>query len=109
MLDLPPVVPHDDGDTMTSQDEPGKTPDRPGSPQHPGMVWIPGGTFGMGSDYFYPEARPFNQVSLDCFWLGFTEDTTEPFMQLWCTAVISPLADRPARPSPCPSTPPTHI
>src|SRR5258708_2831222 len=43
MLDLPPVVRHDDGDMMTSQipEEPGQTTDTPGIPRYPGMVWIP--------------------------------------------------------------------
>ena len=27
----------------------------PGDPPVPGMVWIPGGAFTMGSDEFYPE------------------------------------------------------
>jgi formylglycine-generating enzyme required for sulfatase activity len=25
---------------------------------HPGMAWIPGGAFRMGSEDFYPEERP---------------------------------------------------
>ena len=29
-----------------------------GPPLHPDMVWIPGGTFRMGSDKHYPEERP---------------------------------------------------
>ena len=34
----------------------------PGEPPRPGMVWIPGGTFRMGSDRHYPEEAPFHQV-----------------------------------------------
>ena len=29
----------------------------PGPPPFPGMRWIPGGTFAMGSEDFYPEER----------------------------------------------------
>ena len=28
------------------------------SPPAPGMVWVPGGTFLMGSDHHYPEEAP---------------------------------------------------
>ena len=33
------------------------------------MVWIPGGTFLMGSDTHYPEEAPAHQVSVDGFWI----------------------------------------
>ena len=43
-------------------------PDGPPSiPPHPDMSWIPGGTFRMGSDDFYPEERPVHEVSVDGF------------------------------------------
>ena len=35
----------------------------------PGMVWIPGGTFQMGSGKHYPEERPVHRVSVDGFWI----------------------------------------
>jgi formylglycine-generating enzyme len=35
----------------------------------PGMVWIPGGTFLMGSDRHYPEEAPAHQVRVDPFWM----------------------------------------
>ena len=38
-------------------------------PPHPDMVWIPGGTFRMGSDDFYPEERPVHEVTVDGFWM----------------------------------------
>ena len=40
-----------------------------GAPPHPGMVWIPGGTFQMGSDDHYPEEAPAHKVSVDGFWM----------------------------------------
>ena len=33
------------------------------------MVELPGGTFRMGSDRFYPEERPVREVSVDGFWI----------------------------------------
>jgi formylglycine-generating enzyme len=33
------------------------------------MVWIPGGTFLMGSDDHYPEEAPAHQVTVDGFWI----------------------------------------
>src|SRR5215208_5290607 len=33
------------------------------------MVWVPGGTFQMGSDDFYPEERPVHRVAVDGFWM----------------------------------------
>jgi formylglycine-generating enzyme required for sulfatase activity len=33
------------------------------------MVWIPGGTFRMGSDHHYVEERPVHNVSVDGFWI----------------------------------------
>ena len=36
---------------------------------HPLMAWIPGGTFRMGSDDFYPEERPSHRVTVDGFWM----------------------------------------
>jgi len=33
------------------------------------MVWIPGGTFAMGSEEHYPEEAPVREVTVDGFWL----------------------------------------
>jgi len=35
----------------------------------PGMVWVPGGTFAMGSDDFYENEKPVHEVSVDGFWM----------------------------------------
>jgi formylglycine-generating enzyme required for sulfatase activity len=42
----------------------------PGSaPPFPDMLWIPGGTFAMGSEAHYPEERPVHRVTVDGFWM----------------------------------------
>lgn len=46
-----------------------------------GMVRIPGGTFAMGSDSFYPEEAPVRDVRVDTFWLDATPVTNRQFAQ----------------------------
>jgi formylglycine-generating enzyme len=41
----------------------------PGEAPATGMRWIPGGTFRMGSDRFYPEESPARPVEVDGFWM----------------------------------------
>ncbi len=43
------------------------------------MVWIPGGTFRMGSDHHYPEEAPSHRVSVDGFWIDRTPVTNRQF------------------------------
>jgi len=42
-------------------------------------VWIPGGTFRMGSDDYYPEEAPARRVSVDGFWIDRTPVTNRQF------------------------------
>src|SRR5215212_352028 len=43
------------------------------------MVWIPGGTFRMGSDDHYPEEAPAHAVSVSGFWIDRTAVTNAAF------------------------------
>jgi formylglycine-generating enzyme required for sulfatase activity len=43
------------------------------------MVWIPGGTFRMGSDTHYPEERPAHRVTVDGFWMDCAPVSNERF------------------------------
>ena len=52
---------------------------KPAEPPFPGMVWIPGGTYRMGSDNHYPEEAPAHQVSVDGFWIDRTPVTNADF------------------------------
>ena len=52
----------------------------PGAPPKPGMVWVPGGTFGMGSELAgYPEEGPVRSVSVDGFWMDACPVTVAEF------------------------------
>ena len=45
------------------------TAEAQGRPPAEEMAWIPGGTFQMGSESFYPEERPVHEVAVDGFWM----------------------------------------
>jgi formylglycine-generating enzyme len=45
------------------------------------MVWIPGGTYRMGSDRHYPEEAPVHSVSVDGFWIDRTPVTNRQFKE----------------------------
>jgi formylglycine-generating enzyme required for sulfatase activity len=48
----------------------------------PGMVWIPGGTFDMGSDEpEFLDAQPVHPVAVDGFWMDATEVTNAEFAE----------------------------
>jgi formylglycine-generating enzyme len=43
------------------------------------VVWIPGGTYSMGSDKHYPEEAPVHRVTVDGFWMDRTPVTNGQF------------------------------
>jgi sulfatase modifying factor 1 len=45
------------------------------------MLWIPGGTFRMGSDHHYPEEAPVHRVTVDGFWMDRTPVTNRQFRE----------------------------
>ncbi|HKA29118.1 MAG TPA: SUMF1/EgtB/PvdO family nonheme iron enzyme, partial [Candidatus Binatia bacterium] len=49
------------------------------APPAENMVWVPGGTFLMGSDHHYPEEAPAHRVSVDGFWMDRTPVTNRQF------------------------------
>lgn len=51
----------------------------PGAPPFPDMLWIPGGTFWMGSNEHYPEEAPAHPVHVDGFWIDRFPITNERF------------------------------
>ena len=72
----------------------------PPEPQtRPGMVWIPGRTFRMGSDRHYPEEAPARDVTVAGFWIDQAPVTNRDFRAFieatgWITqAEIAPRAE----------------
>src|SRR6478752_2610684 len=43
------------------------------------MIWIPGGTFQMGSERHYPEEAPVHPVTVDGFWIDRCQVTNAQF------------------------------
>jgi formylglycine-generating enzyme len=61
---------------------------------HTGMVWIPGGTFSMGSDDHYPEEAPTHKVSVDGFWIDRHTVTNLEFARFVKATKYVTLAER---------------
>ena len=57
------------------------TPASAGLKTRKGMVWIPGGTFAMGSDRHYPEETPVRETAVGGFWLDDHPVTNLEFMR----------------------------
>ena len=62
---------------LTSQNLPGTH--RTGKSAPKNMVWIPGGTFHMGSEDFYQEEGPVHRVNVDGFWMDKFQVTNAQF------------------------------
>lgn len=62
-----------------------------------GMVWIPGGTFQMGSNNHYPEERPVHSETVDGFWIDKYTVTNEQFARFVSETKYVTLAEHPAR------------
>lgn len=48
-------------------------------PENRDMQWIPGGTFKMGSEKFYPEERPLRESRVAGFWMDTSPVTNRDF------------------------------
>ncbi len=70
------------------------------------MRWIPGGTFAMGSDAFYPEERPVHRVTVDGFWMDETPVTAADFRRFVRETKYVTVAERPLDPEQYPDADP---
>ena len=70
-----------------------------GDLSHQDMIWIPGGTFRMGSEDFYADERPVHEVSVDGFWIDRCTVTNEQFARFVAATDYLTLAERPLNPA----------
>ncbi|MGO8948802.1 MAG: formylglycine-generating enzyme family protein [Ktedonobacterales bacterium] len=68
-------------------------------PHAANMIWVPGGTFLMGSKDFYPEEAPTHQVSVDGFWMDQCSVTNEQFNRFVDETAYVTVAERPLDPA----------
>lgn len=70
------------------------------------MVFIPGGTFQMGSANFYPEERPVRTVTVDGFYMDKYTITNEDYAQFVLATGYVTVAERPLNPDDYPGAKP---
>jgi formylglycine-generating enzyme len=58
------------------------------------MIWIPGGTFRMGSDAHYPDEAPAHRVTVSGFWIDRTQVTNAAFRRFVKATGYVTLAER---------------
>ena len=76
----------------------------------PGMVWIPGGAFMMGTDDpRFPDARPRHKLAVDGFWMDATEVTNEEFARFVEATRYVTVAERMPDPKKFPNASPEDL
>jgi formylglycine-generating enzyme len=94
---------------VASAGSPSSAPKTSAAPQGsapPGMVWIPPGTFWMGSEEeVTPDTTPVHEVGLDGFWLDKTEVTNEAFAAFVEASGYVTIAEKAPRPEDFPGVP----
>ncbi len=81
----------------------------PNAAPHPGMVWIPGGTFLMGSDHHYPEEAPAHTVTVEGFWMDRCPVTNVQFRMFVEATNYVTYAERPLDPAMYPGADPALL
>ena len=69
-------------------------PAAPASSPHPGMVWVPPGSFDIG-DTVYPEEAPRRARRVEGFWMDRTEVTNDEFSAFVAATNYVTVAERP--------------
>ena len=78
----------------------------PSTGPHPGMVWVPGGSFAFG-DTVYREETPVRPATVQGFWMDRTEVTNAEFSRFVQATGYVTTAERPVDPQLHPALPPT--
>ncbi len=81
----------------------------PGEPPQPDLVWIPGGTFSMGSNDHYPEEAPVRRVTVDGFWMDPYQVTNAQFARFVRETDYVTVAERRPDPALYPDAPPENL
>jgi sulfatase modifying factor 1 len=74
-----------------------------------GMVWIPGGTFWMGSEEGQTDERPVHETTVDGFWMDETEVTNEQFEKFVRATGYVTVAERTPSAKDYPGVPPERL
>ena len=77
-----------------------------GNSPFPNMVWIPGGTFLMGSEKQYPEEAPTHEVTVSGFWMDEHTVTNEEFRRFVDATQYVTFAERAPNPKDYPGAKP---
>ena len=73
------------------------------------VVWVPGGTFSMGSDRHEPEEAPSHRVAVDGFWIQRHQVTNEQFRDFVDATGYVTVAERPLDPADFPGAPAENL
>jgi formylglycine-generating enzyme required for sulfatase activity len=75
----------------------------------PAMRWVPGGSFAMGSERFYPEEGPVRRVEVDGFWIDECAVTAAEFRGFVRETGYVTVAERPLDPADYPDVDPRGL
>jgi formylglycine-generating enzyme len=73
------------------------------------MVWVPAGSFWMGSEGGHPDELPVHQVSVDGFWMDKTEVTNEQFEEFVRETRYVTIAEKKPDPKDFPGVPAENL
>lgn len=81
----------------------------PGKPPFENMVWVPGGTFMMGSNKHYPEESPVHIATVDGFWMDQSTVTNEQFSRFIDETAYVTFCERPPKAEDYPGAKPEFL
>jgi sulfatase modifying factor 1 len=84
-------------------------PSAPGPAPLKNLTWVPGGTFLMGDERFYPEERPVHRVAVDGFWMDEHPVTNAEFRRFVKATAYVTVAERPLDPGDYPDADPALL